>query len=166
VSVDRTLRAEPLTAAAFDPFGDVIDMAGHRPEPINDGMCDRFHDLARTEVVEGRLGLSLLFGRPYALPLSLRLLERHPFGSQAFMPLSPDPFLVVVAEDAGGEPVGPRAFLTLPGQGVNYLRGIWHAVLTPIGRPAAFLVADRIGAGPNLEEHRFDRPWTVTARSA
>ncbi len=162
---ERILRPEPLTAAAFAPFGDVIEIAGPPDFQINGGMCDRFHDRARTEVLgeDARLGISLGYGRPYALPLVLGLVERHPLGSQAFVPLSQDPFLVVVAPDADGTPGTPRAFLTAPGQGVNYLRNVWHGVLTPLGRPAAFLIVDRIGPGDNLEEYPFEEPWTVLA---
>jgi ureidoglycolate lyase len=155
----------PLTAAAFAPFGDVIAAAGAPSFAFNGGMADRFHDLARTEALgEGaRLGVSIGRARPYALPLSLGLVERHPLGSQAFVPLSADPFLVVVAPDDGGAPGVPLAFLTAPGQGVNYLRGVWHGVLTPLGREASFLIVDRIGAGDNLEEFAYDPPWTIGA---
>jgi ureidoglycolate lyase len=164
-SPSRLLRAAPLTAAAFAPFGEVIEAAGAPSFAFNGGMADRFHDLARTEAVgEGaRLGVSLGRARPYALPLTLRLVERHPLGSQAFMPLSADPFLVLVAPDEGGVPGAPLAFLTAPGQGVNYRRGVWHGVLTPLGREALFLIVDRIGPGTNLEEHVYDPPWTIEA---
>lgn len=159
----RRILAHPLSAAEFAPFGDVIEASGPPSFAFNGGMADRFHDLARVEVVgaEGRLGLSIGRARPYALPLTLDLVERHPLGSQAFVPLSPDPFLVIVAPDEGGKPGIPRAYLTAPGQGVNYLRNVWHGVLTPLGRAASFLIVDRIGPGDNLEEHRFTDPWTV-----
>jgi ureidoglycolate lyase len=163
VTGSRTLAAAPLTAAAFAPFGDVLETGGDS-FPINGGMCDRFHDLARVEVVgDGRLGLSVGYGRPYALPVVFSLVERHPLGSQAFVPMSEDPFLVVVAPDEDGRPGVPRAFLTAPGQGVNYLRNVWHGVLTPLRRPGRFLIVDRIGTGNNLEEHTYAEAWTVTA---
>ncbi len=159
----RALVAEPLTAAAFAPFGDVIEATGDII-PINGGMCDRFHDRARMEFTgDGRAGISVGLGRPYPLPVSFTLVERHPLGSQAFVPMQEDPFLVVVAPDAGGRPGTPRAFLTAPGQGVNYHRNVWHGVLTPLGRPGRFLIVDRIGTGNNLEEFFYDAPWTVTA---
>ncbi len=161
----RVVVAEALTAVAFAPFGDVIEAAGPPDFAINGGMCDRFHDLARVEVTgEGaRLGVSLGVGRPYPLPLELGMVERHPLGSQAFVPMSADPFLVVVAPDHGGSPGAPRAFLTDGAQGVNYLRGVWHGVLTPLGRTGCFLILDRVGPGENLEEHHFAAPWTVVA---
>jgi ureidoglycolate lyase len=159
---ERTIPAQPLTAGAFAPFGDVIEAAGES-YPINAGMCDRFHDRARMEFTDGgRAGISVGYGRPYPLPHAFDLMERHPLGSQAFVPMTGDPFLVVVAPDEGGRPGTPLAFLTRPGQGVNYLRGVWHGVLTPLGRAAPFLIVDRIGGGNNLEEFRYDERWTVT----
>ena len=160
----RSITAKPLTAAAFAPFGDVIEATG-ASFPINAGMCDRFHDLARLEFAGdgARAGVSIGVSRPYPLPHHFDLVERHPLGSQVFAPMTEDPFLVIVAPDDAGRPGTPRAFLTGSGQGVNYLRGTWHGVLTPLARPAAFLIVDRIGAGANLEEFRYDRPWTVTA---
>ena len=161
--MDRTIRTEPLTAETFAPFGDVIEPRG-TSHPINAGMVDRFTDLARLDFADGgRPGISLGLGRPYRLPHRLDLVERHPLGSQAWMPLGPDPFLVVVAPDEGGTPGRPRAFLTAPGQGVNYLRGTWHGVLTPLDRPQSFLIVDRLGPGYNLEEYRFPETWTVKA---
>ena len=163
--MSRTLATEPLTKAAFAPFGDVIEGRGAPSFQINGGMCDRFHDLARMEFTgpAARANISVGFGRPYALPLALTLVERHPLGSQAFVPMTEDPFLVVVAPDEGGVPGRPRAFLTEPGQGVNYLRNTWHGVLTPLGRAARFLIVDRAGEGNNLEEYTYADPWTVTA---
>lgn len=156
----------PLTAEAFAPFGEVIEAAGEPSFAFNGGMADRYHDLARTEAVGdgARIGISIGRARPYALPLTLDLVERHPMGSQAFVPLTADPFVVIVAPDENGVPGAPQAFLTAPGQGVNYRRGVWHGVLTPLVREADFLIVDRVGlTGDNLEEHRYAEPWTVGA---
>jgi ureidoglycolate lyase len=160
----RLVRARPLTAEAFAAFGEVIEARGTPSFQINQGMCDRFHDLARIEVAdaEGEPGISIGYGRPYALPLEIRMVERHPKGSQAWIPLGGDPFLVVVAPDEAGIPGRPLAFLTSPGQGVNYHRGTWHGVLTPLYRSQSFLIVDRVGPGTNLAEHFFDEPWTIT----
>ncbi len=161
--MSRTLVARPLTREAFAPFGDVIDADGPTSYPINAGMTQRIHDLARVEAhgPNARVLISIFRAKPYAMPLKLTLVERHPFGSQAFMPLSPRPFLVVVCPDGPEGPDTPQAFLTAPGQGVNYHRNVWHAVLTPIGEAQDFLVVDRGGDGSNLEEHEFETPWEI-----
>jgi ureidoglycolate lyase len=162
----HTLHPEPLTKAAFAPYGQVIETDGAHRYPINSGNCERYHDLAKVELggVHARPLLSLLHSRGFALPLDVKMVERHPLGSQAFYPLSPHAFLVVVAPDESGTPGTPRAFLTAPGQGVNIAMNIWHGVLTPIGPEADFLCVDRGGEGNNLEEHFFAAPWRVEAK--
>lgn len=152
---------QPLTAEAFAPFGDVLDTSGAPDRIINQGLCGRFHDRAALDFADGRAGISLFRAEPRTLPLVLDMVERHPEGSQAFLPMSEAPFLVVVAPDEGGTPGRPRAFLTQPGQGVNYHRGVWHGVLCPLSAPGLFAVVDRIGAGPNLEEHWFTEPYLI-----
>ncbi|MGI9492958.1 MAG: ureidoglycolate lyase [Geminicoccaceae bacterium] len=159
------VRAEPLTRSAFLPFGDLLDVEGEPDKIINQGLCGRWHDLAKLDVTDGRVGISLFKAEPRSLPYRLDMMERHPDGSQAFLPMSQDPFLVVVAPDANGRPGSPRAFLTATGQGVNYHRGVWHGVLTPLTAPGLFAVIDRIGDGANLEEHWFDRSITIDSRT-
>ncbi len=157
-----TIRTEPLTPAAFAEFGDVLDAAGEPDRLINQGLCGRFHDRARLDFGhDGRAGISIFKARARTLPYRLDMVERHPDGSQAFLPMTPEPFLVIVAPDEGGSPGRPRAFLTAPGQGINLLRNIWHGVLTPLHAPGLFAVVDRIGDGPNLEEFRYAPPWCV-----
>ena len=160
---ERIVTARPLTREAFADFGDVIETDGARHFPINSGKCERYHDLAKVEALgpNGHVLVNIVRGTPYDMPLTLTLVERHPFGSQAFMPLSPRPFLVVVCPDTQDGPGVPHAFVTAPGQGVNYARNTWHAVLTPIGEPQDFIVVDRGGDGSNLEEFTFDAPWEI-----
>ena len=159
--MSRTLRPLSLTARAFAPFGEVLQRRAEPDRLINQGLCGRHHDLARLDFADGRAGISLFDAEPRALPLRLEMLERHPLGSQAFLPMTEHPFLVVVAPDEGGAPGRPLAFVTEPGQGVNYARGAWHGVLAPLHAPGLFAVVDRIGEGANLEEHWLDEPWTV-----
>jgi len=163
---DRILTAAPLTAEAFHPFGDVIDTQRAPDKIINQGMCDRYTDLAQLDFSDGRAGISLFDAKARHLPYTVDLLERHPDGSQAFIPITPTRFLVIVAPDAGGVPGAAQAFLTDPGQGVNLHRGVWHGVLAPFEAPGLFAVIDRIGSGANLEEHPLDRPYIVTAAPA
>lgn len=152
------LRPEPLTAAAFAPFGEVIDSAGHAPLMINEGHTERFHDLAELDLARegGRPCLSLFRTRPKALPLMLGVMERHPLASQSFFPLSGRPYLVVVAPAGDFDPAGLRAFLAGPGQGVSYHAGTWHHYSLALGATAEFLVIDRAGAGDNCDEIRLD----------
>ena len=166
----RTIVARRLTREAFAPFGDVIALRDAPDAIINAGLCARHHDLAGLDFAgagagtssgAGRAGISLFDAEPRRLPYRLDLMERHPLGSQAFLPMHAAPFLVVVAPDAGGRPGVPVAFVTDGREGVNYARGTWHGVLAPLGEGRLFAVVDRIGEGDNLEEWAFETPWTV-----
>jgi ureidoglycolate lyase len=157
------LHSEPLTREAFAPFGQVIEIAGAHHYPINGGMTEPYHDLAKIELggADPKPLISLMRGRPYSLPLTLGMVERHPLGSQAFYPLAPRPFFVIVAPDHHGRPQTPRIFRTAPGQGVNIAMNTWHGVLTPLGEMSDFLVIDRGGLGNNLEEFFFETPYLI-----
>ncbi|PJI91755.1 ureidoglycolate lyase [Yoonia maricola] len=157
----QVLQLEPLTKAAFAPFGDVLDVSGEPDKIINQGLCGRYHDRAQVDVMDGKAGISLFHAQPRPLPITLDTMERHPLGSQAFLPMSFDPFVVIVAPDVGDAPGPPLAFITAPGQGVNYARGTWHGVLTPLHTPGLFAVVDRIGEGANLQEHWFETPFII-----
>ncbi|WP_099826292.1 ureidoglycolate lyase [Oceaniglobus indicus] len=161
--MSREIKAEPLTAAAFAPYGDVLEVSGNPDKMINAGLCGRHHDRATLDFGDGRAGISIFDAQARALPHTLDLVERHPDGSQAFVPMHRNEWLVVVAPDEGGKPGTPVAFIAAPGQGVNFHRGTWHGVLTPLHAPGLFAVIDRIGDGANLEEVPLDPVWTITA---
>ncbi len=153
------ITAEPLTQTAFAAFGDVLDATGDF-RLINEGLCRRHHDRAKVDSGDARTGISIFNAEPRALPYVFDLVERHPDGSQAFLPMTQHPFLVIVSD---GPHATPRAFLTNGAQGINLHRGTWHGVLTPLHSPGLFAVVDRIGATPNLEEYRYPERFTVTA---
>lgn len=156
----RLIRPQPLTASAFAPFGEVLEASGDF-RLINAGLCKRHHDRAQLDFsADGRAGISIFNADPRALPYAFDLIERHPDGSQAFLPMTQHPFLVIVAT---GPDATPLAFITNGAQGINLHRGIWHGVLTPLHAPGLFAVVDRIGTTANLEEHRFTEEWTVLA---
>ena len=145
---------QPLTAEAFRPFGDVIE-ATDAYELINSGTTRKFADLAKIDVSAegGRPCISIYRATPYKFPLRITLLECHPLGSQLFMPLHGEPFIVVVAP--AGEVIdalGVRAFRANGGQGVNYDRGTWHHPLIALSSHSEFLVIDRTGSGANCKE--------------
>ena len=156
-----TVTVQPLTARAFAPFGDVLDCKGAPDKIINQGKCGRFHDRAQLHFENGRAGISLFRAEPRSLPYTLEMMERHPQGSQAFIPMHMSPFLVVVAQNVDNRPSNPLAFVTRAGQGINFFQNVWHGVLTPLAEPGLFAVVDRIGPGDNLEEHWFDTPVQI-----
>lgn len=152
----REVRPEPLTADAFAPFGDVIEARGAWI-PINYGMTERYNDLAGVDCGDegGRVIVSLFRGQPLDPPV-LRIFERHPLGSQAFMPLGDAPYLVAVAPAGALDPQAIRVFRAAPRQGVNYRKGVWHHYLLPLAAGAEFLVIDRDGPGSNCDEVELD----------
>lgn len=154
----RGITPVPLTRREFARFGEVIETGGAERRVINQGSTERFHDLARVDVAaHGGFPLINVFrAQPLPLPLTIRLLEQHPLGSQAFIPLHGAPFLVVVAP-AGAVPRAEelRAFVTDGRQGVNYARGVWHHPVIAMTRATDFLVVDRGGPGDNLVEVPF-----------
>ncbi|MDB5812920.1 MAG: ureidoglycolate hydrolase [Rhodocyclales bacterium] len=150
-----TLKIEPLTREAFTPFGDVIEASDAvRHFPINDGNTERYHDLANLDPgADGRIIASIFRGQPRELPFTVSMMERHPQGSQAFVPLSGRDYLVVVAPP--GEPPTARdlrCFLATAAQGVNYAKGVWHHPLLALDEVSDFLVIDRSGSGDNCDE--------------
>ena len=159
----QTIKVLPINEKSFAPFGEVIDFNREMSFTINDGMCKRYHAIAQTDVdaEDGKAIISLFRATPYEMPLFLKMMERHPLGSQAFIPLQSNPYLVIVAPDENGKPGTPIAFITEERQGVSYNRNVWHAVLTPISAPSDFAVVDREGSGNNLEEYFFEKPYTI-----
>jgi ureidoglycolate lyase len=156
----KTIQAEALTSEAFAAFGDVIE-AGGVPVTINQGFAQRFADLAQIDVAAegGRVSVSLFEGRPQKPPVSLKLVERHPLGSQLFYPLQNVDWIVIVA--ATPDTAALRAFRASGRQGINFARNVWHHPLLAPMPGSRFLIIDRQGPGKNLEEHWFaenDRP--------
>lgn len=151
----RLLTPVPLTAEAFRPYGQVIECDGHASYAVNAGSSQRFSDLAQLEAdAEGRLALSIFRAHQRPMPFALTTLERHPLGSQAFVPLDRQAFIVIVADTP---PMADRpapetlhAFLANGRQGINFARGVWHHPLIALA-DGDFLVADRLGPGENCE---------------
>lgn len=161
--MSRMLTPEPLTQAAFAPFGDVIETEGAEARRINAGFATRFHDLTRIDVGRegGRPILSIFEARPRPTPLVVPLLERHPLGSQSFFPLESRAWLAVVAPDADGAPDldAARCFRARGDQGLTYAPGAWHAPLLVTGAgPQRFLVVDRLGALADLSDNLEEAP--------
>lgn len=151
------LIAQPLTRQAFEPFGDVIEVDENRCHyTINGGATERYNALAVTEAngENSRIAISIFRSLlATQLPVRVIALERHPLGSQAFIPLTASPFLVVVAPS--GDHITShevRAFFCTGHQGVNYRPGVWHHSLLALNSGQDFLVVDRIGSNGNCDE--------------
>jgi len=156
----KTLEVKPLTAESFAAFGDVIESTGNESFEINYGMADRYHALAKVEIdpeKEGYSVISLVKSKKYELPQKVKIIERHPLGSQAFIPRDKTAFIVVVAEP--GDQVKAdqlHAFITNGEQGINYHAGVWHGLLLTPFAAMDFICVDRAGAGENCEEIHFE----------
>ena len=153
-----TISIEPLNSEAFTPYGDVIEMEGRKLFPINEGRADRYDALAMVDC-EGEdrpPQVSLVKACQYDLPETVTFLERHPFGSQAFIPTSETRFMVVVANPGNSVDESTlKAFVSNGKQGINYHRNTWHhVILTPFG-DVSFVVVDRSDPASNCEEHWY-----------
>lgn len=160
------LTIEPLTREAFAPFGDVIEASeAVQHFSINGGNTERYHDLARLDAgPDGRLIVSIFRGQPRTLPFTLSMMERHPLGSQAFVPLSGRAYLVVVAPPGAAPSAGNlRCFRASGQQGVNYAAGTWHHPLLALDAVSDFLVMDRSGSGPNCDEVQLSPAASIPA---
>jgi ureidoglycolate lyase len=159
----KTLQMERLTRASFAPFGEVIELDGARHFAINGGTTERYHDLAAVDVTAqgGRPLINLFRAQPRTLPVDITMMERHPLGSQAFIPLRRGRYLVVVAPPGEFDPARMRAFWTDAWQGVNYAKGVWHHPLLALDQVSDFVVVDRGGEGNNCDELPLAEPWRL-----
>jgi len=151
------LSIEPLTKQAFAPFGEVIETDGVIPLSINQGYAQRFNDLANVDIAMegGQTNISWFAASLRPVPIAISMMERHPLGSQLFVPLNGADWLVVVCTDPR-DVATYRAFAAKGHQGVNYARNCWHHPLLVLREASPFLVVDRKGKGDNLEEYWLD----------
>lgn len=154
---DRALAIEPLTAAAFAPFGEVIAAgAALQRFAINGGTTERLHALARARADDGDVVISLALAQARQFPFEIGMLERHPKGSQAFVPLDQRPYIIVVASSPTHP---PHAFLATLGEGINFRAGTWHHPLLALQDGSQFLIVDRDGPGNNCDEVVLAPSW-------
>ncbi len=163
---EMNLIIEPLTAKAFAPFGDVIEVRDDVQHfTINNGSTERYHDLAKveTEGEENRTLINIFRAQTLDYPLRIKMMERHPLGSQAFIPLTGNPYLVLVAPlKENLKPNDLKAFSAKSTQGVNYHKNIWHHPILALHGQNDFLIVDRGGKGDNCEERYFNESDIIT----
>lgn len=147
----------PLTRERFAPYGDVIETSARVAESMNDARFERFDNLCDIDLGDGQVAISVTRCRtPTSLPLRVDMVERHPLGSQAFVPLARTTMVVVVAPPGESVEAGDlRAFVTNGRQGINYHRGTWHMPLIGFEAGQEFLIVDRAAGDSNCEVHEF-----------
>jgi ureidoglycolate lyase len=160
------LKAEPLTSERFAAFGDVIETSRGNSDAMNAARFERFDDLCDIDLInDGRVAVSIARCRtPSSLPMRVDMLERHPLGSQAFIPLSPCKMVVVVAPpEEAIDTAAIRAFITNGRQGFNYHRGTWHMPLISFAAGQEYLIIDRAGEEANCDQHTLAEPILLEA---
>lgn len=156
---------QQLTAENFAVYGDVISVSESAEHfAINDGHTMRYHDLAEVDVTEqqGTTLLNIFRSTPLAFPLPIEMMERHPLGSQAFIPMSNQPYVVVVAPSGELDTSKIEVFLASNKQGVNYHKGTWHHFCLALNEVSDFLVVDRGGKGDNCDVEKLDGSLVIT----
>ena len=161
----QEISIEPLTKAGFSAYGDVVETSGSAAIPINQGFATRFNDLANIDVTAGgaSVNVSVFVAKARSSSIRVELMERHPLGTQLFIPLQDKPWLVLVCADPQ-VPETFRAFRASGRQGVNYARNVWHHPLLVLEDGDRFLVIDRIGPGNNLDEVRLDERHRICVK--
>lgn len=160
-----TLKPEPLTAESFAPFGELVCARGE-PIMINNGTTERYHNLGQVTVgtaeQQGQAILSIFRAQPRSLPMKIEMMERHPLGSQAFLPASDEPYLILVClGETEPDPASFKLFLA-QGEGVNYKANCWHHPLLALNKVSDFWIVDRLGPGNNLEEFFFPQQLQIS----
>lgn len=162
----KSITIQPLSLENFAPFGDVICCAGNDFFHINDAHTERYHALVETEIIgDAKAGISIFRNiKTTTIPFEISMLERHPNGSQAFIPMQGQKFLVVVAPSLNNDEPDLsqlKAFITDGSQGVNYRAGTWHHPLLTLESPSDFAVVDHIGHGHNCDVFNFTEHYKI-----
>ena len=164
----NTIQIQLLTSENFARFGEVISCQGNDYFHINDAHTERYHALVMTEIMgDAKAGISIFRNiKSTQIPFEISMLERHPNGSQAFIPMQGQKFLIVVAPSLDTDTPDLSqlcAFITDGTQGVNYRAGTWHHPLLTLEAPSDFAVIDRIGSGPNCDVYEFNSPIQIVS---
>jgi ureidoglycolate lyase len=159
-----TMTPKILTREAFNAFGDVIEAnKDEKNFAINDGYTQRYHDLAKVDVLDnqGHTLVNIFRSTPLVQPIVIKMMERHPYGSQAFIPMGQNPYLVVVAPAGEFDLTKIEVFIANANQGVNYHKGTWHHFCLALNSESDFLVIDRGGEGDNCDVLQLDGTLTI-----
>jgi len=155
--METIITPEKVNRNNFNPFGDLISSEDIKPIDINAGYAKRFDDLANinTSINNGKTIISIFSSQKRTFPMQIDMMEKHPLGSQAFMPMKETTFLCFVAPEGDFPDIKKiKSFIIPPNTGINYKPGIWHFPLISTEN-TNFIVLDRKGSGENLIIYRF-----------
>ncbi len=155
--MEKIIKPIKITRANFAAYGDLISSDDVKPMDINAGFAKRFDNLANinTSKDEGKTIVSIFSALKRTFPMKIDMMEKHPMGSQAFIPMKETTFLSFVAPPGESPEVSKiQSFIIPPKTGINYKPGIWHFPLIST-EDTNFLVIDRKGSGNNLIIHKF-----------
>ena len=169
----KNIQIQPLTQDTFSAFGDVIEKENHDFFSINQGLTQRYHALSVAQITGDHVAVGMsIFHNLCAtqIPFKIEMLERHPHGSQSFIPLQQQKFIIIVALPLDQKQPNEQqiyAFLSNGKQGVTYHQGVWHHPLITLEAESDFLVVDRIGGGQNCDVHPLDRScWIIEQKGS
>ena len=160
---ERIIKPIHITTENFSKFGDMITTENIKPIEINNGYAKRFDEIAKldTSNQNGETTISIFSALKRSFPMKIDMMEKHPLGSQAFIPMKETIFLTFVAPKGDKPDLNKvESFIVPPGIGVNYNAGIWHFPLIST-EDMNFLVVDRKGSGENLVIENFDKEEIV-----
>ena len=153
------IKPKKISHKNFKKFGDLISTKKTKPIRINNGYANRYDNLCRinTSIKNGSTIMSIFSAKKRKFPMNINMMEKHPLGSQAFIPMKESTFLVFVAPRGKKPNVKKIESFIVPKQtGINYKPGIWHFPLIS-KKEMNFLVVDRKGKGNNLKIHNFKK---------
>ena len=161
--MEKIVKPKKITKANFAMYGDLISSDNVKPMDINAGYAKRFDNLANINTLkdEGKTIVSIFSALKRNFPMKIDMMEKHPLGSQAFIPMKETTFLCFVAPPGKSPEIDKiQSFIIPPKIGINYKPGIWHFPLISTEN-TDFLVIDRKGNGDNLIIHKFDKEEVV-----
>ena len=157
--MEKIIKPIKINRSNFGEYGDLISTDDVNPMDINAGYAKRFDNLANlnTSKDEGKTIVSIFSALKRTFPMSIDMMEKHPLGSQAFVPMKETTFISFVAPAGKAPEINKiQSFIIPPKMGVNYKPGIWHFPLISTEN-TNFLVIDRKGNGENLIIHKFEK---------
>ena len=157
--MEKIIKPVKISRSNFSSYGDLISTEDINPMNINEGYAKRFDNLANLDTSKdsGKTIVSIFSALKRTFPMKIHMMEKHPLGTQAFIPMKETTFLAFVAPSGESPEIDKiQSFIIPPKMGINYKPGIWHFPLISTEN-INFLVIDRKGSGDNLIIHKFEK---------